>query len=276
MNTKHIVGKLITVVALLSVVGTGATALYRLDARPRTDDAFLLADIADIAPDVSGKIIDLKVRNNQAVHAGDVLFVIDPEPYKYKVDSLKAQLDLATKTLARQDALLEKGHTSQASDDQAKSTLDNLRANTAIAERDLRMTTVVAPFDGRIAGLNIAVGEYATAGKSLFTMIATSRWFAVGNFRETEIARMKPGTPATVFVMAQPDRPLVGHVESIGWGVLPDDASVVNGLPRVPRALNWVRLAQRFPVRVLLDNPPDDLMRLGASAVVVVRHDDAR
>jgi len=276
MDTKRIAGRLVAVIALVSVVGTGATALYRLDARPRTDDAFLLADIADIAPDVSGKIIDLKVRNNQAVHAGDVLFVIDPEPYKYKVDSLKAQLDLATKTLARQDALLEKGHTSQASDDQAKSTLDNLRANTAIAERDLRMTTVVAPFDGRIAGLNIAVGEYATAGKSLFTMIATSRWFAVGNFRETEIARMKPGTPATVFVMAQPDRPLVGHVESIGWGVLPDDASVVNGLPRVPRALNWVRLAQRFPVRVLLDNPPDDLMRLGASAVVVVRHDDAR
>ena len=276
MNIKRIAGKLVTVAALLSVVGTGATALYRLDARPRTDDAFLLADIADIAPDVSGKIVDLKVRNNQAVRAGDVLFVIDPEPYKYKVDSMKAQLELAAKTLARQDALLEKGHTSQANNDQAKSTLDNLRASTAIAERDLRMTTVVAPFDGRIAGLNIAVGEYATAGKSLFTMIATSRWFAVGNFRETEIARMKPGTSATVFVMAQPDRPLAGHVESIGWGVLPDDASVVNGLPRVPRALNWVRLAQRFPVRILLDNPPDDLMRLGASAVVVVRYDDPR
>jgi membrane fusion protein, multidrug efflux system len=270
---KRTVGKLITVCSFVCLVVSATMVTMRLDARPRTDDAFLLADIADIAPDVSGKIIDLRIHANQAVRAGDVLFVIDPEPFQLRVDSSNAQLDLAIKTLVRQDALLDRGHASQAMYDQARSAMDSARAAAALAARDLRMTTVVAPFDGRVIGLNTSVGEYATAGKSLFTMINTSRWFAVANFRETEIAQMNDGASAIVYVMAHPDRPLEGRVESIGWGVLPDDAALVNGVPRVPRALNWVRLAQRFPVRILLDRPSDDLMRLGASAVVVVRRE---
>jgi multidrug efflux system membrane fusion protein len=73
--------------------------------------------------------------------------------------------------------------------------------------------------------------------------------------------------------MAEPKRALTGHVDSIGWGVTPDEASLVNGIPHVAKTLDWVRLAQRFPVRILIDQPPDEMMRIGASAVVVLRYD---
>ena len=114
------------------------------------------------------------------------------------------------------------------------------------------------------------MGQYASTGVPLFTMIDTSRWYAVANFRETDIARMKIGSVAKVYVMSNPQQIIQGHVESIGWGVTSEDASLGTGLPTIEKTLNWVRLAQRFPVRILLDNPPDDLMRIGATAVVVV------
>jgi multidrug efflux system membrane fusion protein len=247
-----------------------------MDHRPRTDDAFLLADIANLAPDVSGRIVSLGLHNNQSVHAGDVLFVIDPEPYQLKLNAARAQLELASSTLTRMEPLVGKGYITEEQVDQQRASRDNARASEALAARDLANTTVKAPFSGRIIGLNVRAGEYAAAGHPLFTLIDTSHWFAVANFRETEIASMISGTPASVYVMAQPERPVQGHVDSVGWGVLPEDAKVVNGIPTVPKTLNWVRLAQRFPVRILLDQPPEDLMRLGASAVVVVRYDEQR
>jgi multidrug efflux system membrane fusion protein len=270
---KKIIGKFAPVIVLAMLVVSGALVVFFMDTRPRTDDAFLLADIANLAPDVSGRIVSLKIHNNQTVHAGDVLFVIDPEPYKLKLDAAKAQLALATSTLARTEPLLGNGYVTAEQVDQARTAVDSAHASEALAERDFNNTTLKAPFDGRIIGLNIRAGEYAVAGHPLFTLIDTSRWFVVANFRETEIADMKEGAPATTYVMAHPGQPLQGHVDSIGWGVLPDDAKVVNGIPMIPKTLNWVRLAQRFPVRILLDHPPEDLMRIGASAVAVVHND---
>ncbi len=269
-------GKIIAVLILAAFAVSGALVVARMESRPRTDDAFLLADIADIAPDVSGRIVSLNVRSNQGVHAGDTLFVIDPEPYKLKLDSAKAQLELAATTLARSEPLLGKGFVTAEQIDQMRAAKDSARAAEALAERDLKNTNVTAPFDGEVIGLTVRAGEYAAAGHPLFTMIDTSRWYAIANFRETEIASMKAGTPATVYMMAQPGEPLRGRVDSVGWGVLPDDAKIVGGIPMIPKTLNWVRLAQRFPVRILIDNPPADRMRIGASAVVVVRHGDNR
>ena len=196
----------------------------------------------------------------------------------------EAQLALASSTLARQEPLLGKGFVTAQQIDQARTARDSARialdqaiqqaqaarqavssvrplqeqlaasqVNETLAERDLGKTVVEAPFDGKIIGLNVAVGEYASTGHPIFTLIDTSKWYAVANFRETEIVRMAPGTAATVYVMGQPERPLQGHVESVGWGVLPEEATLVNGVPRVMKTLDWVRLAQRFPVRILLD-----------------------
>jgi multidrug efflux system membrane fusion protein len=94
----------------------------------------------------------------------------------------------------------------------------------------------------------------------------------VANFRESELRNIRPGTPTTVYLMTNSDERFQGTVESIGYGVLPDDGgSVIEGLPRVKRTINWVRVAQRFPVRILVTDPDPELFRIGASAVVI-RH----
>ncbi|MFI4919753.1 MAG: efflux RND transporter periplasmic adaptor subunit [Legionellales bacterium] len=270
---NKIIGKLIAVIVLVMLVISVILVLLRMDERPRTDDAVLLADIANIAPDVSGRVVSLNIHNNQSVHAGDILFVIDPEPYQLKLNAAKAQSKLASTTLNRIEPLLGKGYVTAEQIDEARAAKESARAIEALAKRDLTNTTIKAPFTGKIVGLNIAIGEYATTGHPLFTMIDTSKWYVVANFRETEIAKMKQDADSLVYVMAHPQQALRGHVDSVGWGVKSEDANPEgSGLPSIPKTLNWVRLAQRFPVRILLDNPPEDLMRIGASAVVVVHY----
>jgi multidrug efflux system membrane fusion protein len=132
-----------------------------------------------------------------------------------------------------------------------------------------------APVNGLIVGLEIAEGEYAVTGHPLFTLIKTDQWYAVGDFRETELPEIHVGDPATIWMMWDHSRALKGHVESIGWGVRPDNGGGPS-LPVVERSLHWVIVAQRFPVRVLLDDPPPDQTRVGATVSIVVRHDSRR
>ena len=333
---RKILGWLISIAAIAAFVWLAILTHARIDSRPRTDDAYLEADLVHLAPDVSGRIVGFNVRNNQIVHAGDVLFTIDPEPFTLQRDqaraqvlglegqlsitsdqvgsqitkaaaantgigSAQAQLALATSTLARLEPLLPRGFVTAEQVDQARASrrtaelavqqarqqaqearqgvssikpaeqqLLAARAALALAERNLRLTVTRAPCDGLITGLDTASGEFASAGHALFTIIDTGHWYAVGNFRETELAALHPGQRATVYVMTAPETPLGGTIESLGWGVSPDEGVTISGLPRVPRSLSWVRIAQRFPVRVLVDRPPPDLMRVGASAVIVV------
>ena len=336
LAVRKVLGVLVSLLALAGVLVTVFLATRRIDQRPRTDDAYLQADLVHLAPDVSGRIVELDVRDNQAVHKGDVLFRIDPEPYRIRADqaraavqgleaklaltadqvasqtskadaaargigSAEAQRALASSTLGRMEPLLKPGFVTAQQVDQARTAqrtaqialqqarlqadearqaitntkpteaeLEGARATLALAERDLNKTVVRSPCDGRITALDIAAGEFAAAGHPLFTIIDTEHWYAIGNFRETDLAGMEPGQGATVYVMAQPSRPVRGQVDSLGWGVASDVSATFGGLPHVERTLNWVRIAARFPVRVLLDAPPDDLMRFGATAVVVI------
>jgi multidrug efflux system membrane fusion protein len=272
--TKKEIANTISIIIVVVFLASVVLVILRLDHRPRTSDSFLLADVANLAPEVSGRIVSFNVRDNQQVHAGDVLFVIDPKPYQFKLDAAKAQLVLAAGTLKRTIPLLGNGYVTAEEVDQLRASEQEARANQGLAQRDVDNTVVKAPFDGKVVGLENAIGEYAVEGHPLFTLIDTSKWYVVANFRETDIARMKPGDLVTVYVMSKPGIPLQGHVDSIGWGVMPEDAGITDGLPTLAKTLNWVRLAQRFPVRVLLDNPPADLMRLGTSAVTVVHCDD--
>jgi membrane fusion protein, multidrug efflux system len=329
-------GVLVSLIALAGVLVTVVLATRQIDERPRTDDAYLQADLVHMAPDVSGRIVELNVRDNQAVHKGDVLFRIDPDPYRMRVDQARAavqgleatlaltadqvasqtskadaaasgintaeaQRALAASTLARMEPLLGRGFVTAQQVDQARTAqrtaqlglqqarlqadearqaitntkpteaeLEGARATLALAERDLNKTVVRAPCDGRITALDIAAGEFAATGHPLFTIIDTEHWYAIGNFRETDLAGIEPGQRATVYVMAQPSRAVTGAVASLGWGVASDVSATFAGLPHVERTLNWVRIAARFPVRILLDAPPDDLMRFGATAVIVI------
>jgi multidrug efflux system membrane fusion protein len=334
-------GRAVALGVLVGTVAIAAYALDRLDRRPRTHDAFLYADTAGLAPEVSGRIVSLMVRDNQRVKKGDALIQIDAEPFELRlrqaraqVQALMAQIDLtgrqvgsqssgadaaasqvgraraqlalARDTRARLEPLLGKGYVTEQQVDEARTNehtaevtlaatvqqasqarqavgdtrslmaqLEGAEAAVALAERDLRNATVRAPFDGLVVGLGIAEGEYANAGHPVFTLIKADCWYAVGDFRETELPQIRVGDPATVWLMWDRNRPLKGHVESLGWGIRPDDGGGP-GLPAVGRTLNWVVVAQRFPVRVILDDPPAVLMRVGATVAVLVRHDDER
>ncbi|MCP5433815.1 MAG: multidrug transporter subunit MdtN [Alphaproteobacteria bacterium] len=143
----------------------------------------------------------------------------------------------------------------------------------ALAERQLEDTTVRAPHDGLVVGLTVSSGEFVAPGQSLFTMINTEEWFAIGNFKETDLRSIEPGDCATVYAMTDRRAPIGGIVQGIGWGVLGEGrVNLPRSVPYVERSLNWVRVAQRFPVRVRLEDPPQGLMRLGASAVIEVKH----
>lgn len=155
--------------------------------------------------------------------------------------------------------------------DAAEAQVDLARATLALAERELANTHVTAGVDGIVTGLNLGVGAGVVPGVPLFTLIDTSEWRVTAFFRETDLRHIRLGAPADVFVLQDSNRRLQGHVHSIAAGIRSQDEISVLGLPVVPSALDWVRVASRFPVEIVLEDPPDDLMRLGASAAVVIR-----
>ena len=143
------------------------------------------------------------------------------------------------------------------------------------AEYNLNNCRVYAPFDARVTNMTISQGAYAHTGQQVFTLIDTRVWWAVANFRETQLHRILPGMHADVYVLSRPTVTYDGIVDSVGYGVRPDSTLVgtfsSTGLPDVQRSLNWVHLATRFPVRVRINAPEMEPFRLSESAVVVIR-----
>jgi multidrug efflux system membrane fusion protein len=221
-----------------------------------------------------------------------------------QIDRARDNLALSQRTQERLGPLAAKGYIPQQQFDQAKVATQDATTSLAQAEkqqsaaesavdtdqamvasvraaaaalantrRALSDTEVRAPHDGRIVGLNISTGELVAPSQALFTLINTEEWVASANFREIDLNRIEPGACVTVYSMIDRRVPIRGAVESIGYGVL--DADKINlprGAPYVQPSLNWVRVAQRFPVRIRLENPPEGLVRLGASVIVEVAH----
>jgi multidrug efflux system membrane fusion protein len=193
----------------------------------------------------------------------------------------QARLDSAQAQYKQAVAQLEQSHEQTQQAAHAVTTLDPLTAQRSgrdsaigLAQYNLDNCRFVAPFDGRVTNLTISEGAYAHVGQEIFTLIDTRTWWAVANFRETQLRHIHPGMKADVYVLSRPNIRFTGVVDSVGFGVTPD-ADVVGrftqGLPDVQRTLNWVRLASRFPVRVRIEEHPSDLFRLSESAVVVIR-----
>ena len=137
------------------------------------------------------------------------------------------------------------------------------------AQLDLSYCQVRAPFTGLVVNMNISNGAFARAGVEVFTLVDTRTWYVVANYRETQLRHIPAGAPVDVYLQSQPSRHFHGTVVGLGWAVLPENGTSVNGLPRVDRSLDWIRLAARFPIRIKVDNP-DDSFRIGASAVATV------
>jgi len=332
-------GKIISLLIIAAGVGAGCYALHRTARFPSTDDATIDADIVHVAAAVGGRIINLPIAENAQVATGDLLFQIDPYPYRLAVQQAQADLeiaeaaletqrrvlstqrsgaavardqtqraitnlDLAIRTVERLRPLAAKGYvpvqqldqaeTAQRdaatslqqareqeaaavraidTDDAARATVHARQSALAIARRALEDTTVRAPHAGRVVGLTISTGEMVAPSQAVFTLINTEEWYAVGNFREFNIPVITVGDCATVYSMINRDRPVKGVVQGVGWGVLDEERiNFPRSVPYVERSLNWVRVAQRFPVRVRLEAPPPELMRLGASAIVEIKH----
>jgi membrane fusion protein, multidrug efflux system len=188
-------------------------------------------------------------------------------------DQAKVAAQDATTSLAQAQ---KQQHAAEGAIDTADAAVANVRAAAsalANARRALSDTEVRAPHDGRIVGLHISTGEVVAPSQSLFTLINTEEWFASANFRETDLQRIGIGQCVTVYSMIDRRQPIKGIVESIGYGVLDSDKiDIPRAAPYVEPSLNWVRVAHRFPVRIRLENPPERLVRLGASAIVEVAH----
>ncbi len=328
---------------VLGVIGYGlflAVRTYQLYREfPYSDDASIDAEIVHVAPAVGGRVIELLVRENQAVREGELLFQLDPLPYRLAVEQAEAELafaqaslatrrrvittetenaeiardqtvrartnyELAARTAARLAPLAKQNFVpkqqydtaevarrdaatslAQAGRQQAaaiaaigdtagaEATVRAREAALAIAKRGLENTSMRAPHAGRIAGLKVATGEFVLPGQALFTLITTEEWFIVANFRESQLPVIRIGDCVTGFSMIDRTRPLHGRVTGIGYGVLEASGTVLpRQLPYVERSLNWVRVAQRFPVRIHLEDPPADLMRMGASASAQIRY----
>lgn len=147
-----------------------------------------------------------------------------------------------------------------------------IQSEIALAELNLEYATVRAPFDGIVVSLKTSEGQLASALKPVFTLIDTRHWYVVANLRETQLKNIHPGTSATVYLMSNTDQHFNGVVQSVGYGVAPGEGAIspLDGLPSIQRTLNWVHVAQRFPVRILVDKPNPDLFRIGTSAVAVL------
>lgn len=144
----------------------------------------------------------------------------------------------------------------------------------ASAQYNYNHCRIYAPFDARVTSLVISEGAYAHVGQEIFTLIDTRVWWVVANFRETQLKHIQPGMTADVYAMSDSGARFTGVVESTGYGVVPDPSlqgRITSGLPDVQRTLSWVHLASRYPVRIRIQAPPSDAIRLGESAVVVIR-----
>jgi multidrug efflux system membrane fusion protein len=184
--------------------------------------------------------------------------------------STRAQRD-ATEAAVRQ-ARTERARAADAvgETDGINARLAAAQAAVHAAELDLGYCRVVAPFAGKVVNLNISEGAFARAGADVFALVDTRTWYVVANFRETQLEHIPAGATADLYLQSQPGKHFRGTVVGLGWAVLPENGTSVNGLPRVERSLDWIRLAARFPVRIQVDDP-DDSFRLGASAVATVR-----
>ena len=174
------------------------------------------------------------------------------------------------------EAALRQARTDSARAEDAIGQIEGVNARIAAAEAavhsaelDLSYCTVRAPFTALVVNMNISTGAFARAGAEVFTLVDTSTWYVVANFRETQLRHIAAGAPVDLYLQSHPGKHFRGSVVGLGWAVLPENGTSVGGLPRVERSLDWIRLAARFPVRIEVDNP-DDSFRLGASAVATV------
>jgi RND family efflux transporter MFP subunit len=272
--------------AIAAVVCWQLWVYYMLS--PWTRDGRVRADVVPVAADVSGLVSDVFVHDNQRVKKGEPLFRIDQKRFELAlqtaqatVASRQAALDQGQRDLARSKALAtvavtqQKYEQDQSSVAVQQASLDQAHADLDVAKLNLERSTVTAPVNGIVTNFGLLPGRYVTAGAPIMAIIDSDTFRVEGYFEETKLRNVHVGDRASVRLIGDP-RVLTGHVESIASGIEDQSRSTSNDLlASVNPTFNWVRLAQRVPVRIKLDELPDD-SRLVTGRTATVFVGDAR
>ncbi|WP_434772510.1 efflux RND transporter periplasmic adaptor subunit [Pseudomonas entomophila] len=273
-----------TLLVLTAAVVIGRQLWLHYMTTPWTRDGRVRADIINVAADVPGYVVDVAVRDNQRVSKGDLLMQIDPAHYRLAVQQAQALVASRKATWAmrkdnaRRRADLDNLVISRENRDDADSVAlaaqaDYQRAQAALAaaELNLERTRIVATVDGYVTNLNVHRGDYARTGEAVMAVVDEHSFWVYGFFEETKLPHVRVGDPADLQMMS--GEQLQGHVESIARGIYDRDNPQSRELVAdVNPTFNWVRLAQRVPVRIHLDQVPDGfLLAAGMTCTVVVR-----
>ncbi len=291
---KKIIAAVLTL-GILALAGWLGYKKYRhYIHNPWTRDGQVRSQVIQITPRVTGMVTALYIKDNQFVHKGDLLFEIDPSTYKLKVKQAQARLKRAIEAsrgykteYERLQSIYKKDKGAVSQKDLIRSEvnyfksladIDSAKEALHTAQLNLEFTKVKAPVDGWVSNINFQTGSQATANKPLLALVDKKSFWVFGFFREDMIKDVHEGDEAIVTLMAYPDTPLKGRVESIAWGIAPKDGNPgQNLLPSVQPVFQWIRLAQRIPVRIKLNEPlPKSVtLRVGMSATVLVKKGNA-
>ena len=274
----------IAVVAVLAALVTWD----QYNAGPWTRDGRVRVQVASVAPEISGQIIQLRIVDNQFVHKGDLLYVIDPFDFDVALRTNKAILqqrmadlnvkDLQSERRRRLSDLASSTEEKQIYEGnalQAKAAVDSAEQQVRLAEINLQRTEVRSPVNGIVTNLLLREGDYAHQGTTNVSVIDTDSYWVDGYFEETKLARLCVGDRAETKLMGYP-APIIGHIATVTRGVsVSNAAAATQGLPNVDPVYTWVRLAQRVPVRIAIDKvPPGVPLVSGLTATVTIRDSD--
>jgi len=283
----------VPIVPVLITLGTVVVAAFlawamwqAYMAAPWTRDGTVRVYVVTMAPEVAGRIVRLPVADNQFVHRGDELFEIDPADYRIALDRARAQakrdaaeLDYARENESRKANLAKEGWASKDVFQQTTSTLRQSEAAVALnqaaiakAQLDLDRTVTRSPVNGYVTNLLAQLGDYANVGQKVISVVDADSFWIDGYFEESSLGRINDGDPATVKLMGYSEV-VRGHVGGIARGInVPNAAPDQTGLASVNPIFTWVRLAQRVPVHIHIDQVPDGV-RLVAGMTATVQID---
>ncbi|KFC87144.1 MAG: efflux RND transporter periplasmic adaptor subunit [Hafnia alvei] len=252
---------------------------------PWTRDGKVRAELVNITPEVSGKIIKVNISDNQQVKQGDLLFVLDPTPFEIALSNANAAMAKAESDLAKANheatrrGNLPRNVISAEDLDEAQLNAQAMKANYKSAQSNLEQaqwnlhhTNIYAPVSGFITNLQTRVGNYASIGSPLVALIDINSFYVMGYFEETKLKHINIGNNVDI-TLYNGNIPLQGRVESIGRAIYDQsvessDNMLLNVKPNVP----WVRLAQRVPIRIKLENIPKDVLLVaGTTCTISVR-----
>jgi multidrug resistance efflux pump len=278
---------LVTLFAVALASGAAWLLYQKYVTDPWTRDCQVRANVVGIAPRIAGPIINIPVHDNQEVKAGDLLFEIDPADYKTALDAAKADvanmeanLRQKQQDLERETELLQKNVSSRQEFQNAQNALASemaqsgaARANLKQAELNLGYTKVYAPVDGYLTNVNTSPGAYVHAGDQLLALVDSSSFWIAAYFKETQLPSIKPDRTVKITLMGYRDQPFEGRVNSVAWGIFLQDGSGGTStglLAAVNQTVDWVRLPQRFPVRIRITGKPPIPLRIGQTVTVAV------